>query len=69
MRRRNRHPTNRKIFYALLIGTALIMVWRGIWGLLDLYFFPGNQGLSFSLSVIIGILILLATGKIVKELT
>ncbi len=69
VKRRNRHLTNREIFYALLVGTSLIMVWRGVWGLLDLHFFPNSQDASFVLSLIIGLFILLATGKVIKELT
>jgi len=69
MKRGSNHFTTRQVLYALLIGTALIMLWRGVWGLLDIYLFPDNKTVSFALSVIIGILILSATGKIIKELT
>lgn len=61
--------TTEHILYALLIGTSMIMLWRGIWGLLDTYFFPTNRPLSYSLSVIIGLIILSVTGRIVKKLT
>jgi len=63
------HIKAKHVLYALLIGTSLIMVWRGVWGLLDIYLFPENKTVSFALSVIIGMLILSMTGKIVKELT
>ncbi len=63
------HLTTRQVLYALLIGTSLIMVWRGVWGLLDIYFFPNDKTISLVLSVVIGILILSLTRKIVKELT
>ncbi len=48
----------RNVFYAILIGFAVISFWRGIWGLMDLYLFPNNLALSFTISTIIGILIL-----------
>lgn len=61
--------TAEHVLYALLIGTSMIMLWRGIWGLLDTFFFPDNKLLSYSLSVVIGLIILSVTGKIVKKLT
>ena len=69
-RKSNRnHLTTEHLLYALLIGTSMIMLWRGTWGLLDTYLFPQNRTASYILSVIIGILILSVTGKIVKKLT
>lgn len=59
---------HQKIF-SVIIGTALIMFWRGIWGLLDLYFLPKNAGLSFLLSAIIGLGILATCHVMIKELT
>ena len=65
----NNHLTTRHLLYALLIGTSMIMLWRGIWGLIDTYFFPQNKPVSYMLSVVIGLVILSFTGKIVKKLT
>lgn len=42
----------------LIEAFAIIMFWRGIWGLCDLYIFPGNQALSFLVSAVVGLLIL-----------
>ena len=61
--------TAEHVFYAILIGTSMIMLWRGVWGLLDTYLFPHNKTVSYSVSVIIGLLILSVTGRIVKKLT
>ena len=41
-----------------MVGTALILFWRGAWGLLDLYLFPNNQTLSSVVSVGLGLFIL-----------
>ena len=69
-RKSNRnHLTTEHFLYALLIGTSMIMLWRGAWGLLDTYLFPQNRTVGYILSVIIGILILSVTGRIVKKLT
>ncbi|MBU0458525.1 hypothetical protein KJ652_06620 [Patescibacteria group bacterium] len=50
-----KHP----VFNSILIGTAIVLFWRGIWGLLDLYLFPNNETASFAFSALLGILILL----------
>lgn len=68
-RKSSNHLTTTHVLYAILIGTSMIMLWRGVWGLLDKYFFPQNQSVSYGLSVVIGLLILFFTGKIVKKLT
>jgi hypothetical protein len=44
--------------YALIVGLAVILYWRGIWGLADVYLFPDNSALSFSVSAILGIVLL-----------
>jgi uncharacterized membrane protein YcjF (UPF0283 family) len=56
------------VYFSLLIGFAVIAFWRGAWGLMDLYLLPNNQTLSFTLSLIIGLAILLITHYIIKEL-
>jgi len=58
----------KKVFYTLLIAFAIVSFWRGVWGLMDLYLFPSNLILSFSLSVLIGVLILYLTENLVKKL-
>jgi hypothetical protein len=49
-----RHPNGN----AIVIIFAIIMLWRGAWGLLDTYFFPGNPTLSYLVSIALGVLIL-----------
>lgn len=44
-----------------LIFTAavgVVLFWRGVWGLLDLYFFPNNPLLSYLFSILMGLIIL-----------
>jgi Fuseless-like protein (putative pre-synaptic calcium channel regulator) len=43
---------------AIIILIAMIMLWRGVWGLLDIYLFPGVPTLSYLLSILFGIFIL-----------
>ena len=64
----NNNLTTTHLLYALLIGTSMIMLWRGTWGLLDTYLFPQSKTTSYMLSVIIGLIVLSMTGKIVKKL-
>lgn len=51
---KERHP----IGNAIVIIFAIIMIWRGTWGILDTYFFPGSPTLSYIASIAIGILTL-----------
>lgn len=43
---------------------AIVLFWRGIWGLLDVYLFPHNYVLSCLISVLAGIIILYFSKKI-----
>jgi|TARA_B100002003_G_C14031461_1_gene497206 hypothetical protein len=49
----------KKRFTALILGIAIILVWRGIWGLADLYLFPNSLTQSFIISIVIGLVILM----------
>ncbi|MBR9706638.1 hypothetical protein GOV14_06400 [Candidatus Pacearchaeota archaeon] len=57
-----------KILYALIIGFAVISFWRGIWGLWDIYVFPKNIALSLWASTLVGLIILIGTHKVIREL-
>ena len=46
------------VITAILVGFALIIFWRGVWMLSDLYLFPDNPTLSAVISIVTGILIL-----------
>ncbi len=54
--------------FAFIVGIGIILVWRGIWGLGDMYLFPNNQLYSLISSIIIGVIILLASHRLVKGL-
>ena len=58
----------KKVIYVILIGFAIVSFWRGAWGLMDLYLFPSNLALSFSISVVIGVLILYMTKHLIRGL-
>jgi len=44
--------------YTLFIAIAVIAFWRGAWGLMDLYLFPGNELYSYVASAVLGLLLL-----------
>ena len=58
----------RKIPQVLVIGIAVVLFWRGIWGLADEFIFPHNYLLSSIVSVIIALAILYFTKHLIKEL-
>ncbi|WP_305907819.1 hypothetical protein Q9L42_013815 [Methylomarinum sp. Ch1-1] len=47
---------------AIIVVVAIIMFWRGVWGLLDIYLFPGSPALSYLVSITLGVLILYLDG-------
>ena len=47
-----------KVIHLLIVSTAIVMLWRGIWGLLDLYLFADNQTISYFVSVMVAFAIL-----------
>ena len=50
---------HKKIFI-LLIATATVLFWRGIWGIADELLFPSNYLLSSVASLVIAIVVFLA---------
>jgi hypothetical protein len=46
------------IWVVVLAAFAVVLFWRGVWGLLDIYLFPENLTLSFFVSVVVGLGIL-----------
>ena len=58
----------KKVVHTLLIALAIVAFWRGVWGLMDIYLFPNNAIVSFSVSLVIGILILSVTEKLTEHL-
>ena len=57
-----------QLIFTLLIAFAVIAVWRGFKGIMDLYLFPNNLLLSYSISTIVGLIILYVTHYWTKEL-
>jgi len=58
-----------QLLFTIVIAFAVISFWRGVWGLMDLFFFPNNYQLSLWTSVIVGLVILWVTNYAAKGLT
>lgn len=54
--------------FSLIIVSGMICMWRGIWGLLDLYLVPDMPGLSFALSLLVGIIIISTTHYTIEKI-
>lgn len=52
----------------LLLAIGVVAVWRGVWGLMDLYIFPNDLIMSFTASIIIGVVLLLLNDRKLDEL-
>lgn len=52
---------NHQLLASLVIAIGIIGIWRGIWRLLDQYFFPDDYFISSIIPLIIGIIILAIT--------
>lgn len=57
-----------KVMDTLLVALAIVLFWRGVWGLMDLYLFPKNLTISYMSSLAIGIVILYSTKRLMKYL-
>jgi uncharacterized ion transporter superfamily protein YfcC len=57
-KKNNLKKIHKNYFKTLVLAIAIVLFWRGVWGLMDLYFFPNMLPLSFILSILIGLLIL-----------
>lgn len=54
MKKHKKHPSP---MLAIFIAGAVIMFWRGVWGLMDVYLFPDNLPLSYGISFIISVIL------------
>lgn len=61
---KKRYPTANGI----IIVIAIILFWRGVWGLIDLYLFPNSPTFSHLLSITLGALILYLDDFSIKDL-
>jgi len=55
-------------FRLFILAVAIVAVWRGVWGIMDLYLFPENPLLGLSTSILIGLAILYMNDHKLNEL-
>ena len=63
-RLRKRFPN----IYSILISFAFILYLRGLLGIMDLLVFPGDKFLSYSVSIVLGLLFLFLNDFKLKEI-
>ncbi|MFH0701612.1 MAG: hypothetical protein V2A62_04195 [Candidatus Woesearchaeota archaeon] len=44
-----------QIIWSLIIATALVSIWRGIWGLMDKFIFPNDLLISSITTLLLGV--------------
>lgn len=57
-----------RVLHILIVAIAVVMFWRGIWQILDIYLFPGNQFISSAACILIAFLVLYLDDFHLKEL-
>lgn len=60
--------STRKNLRIIIDFLGIIIIWWGIWGLLDLFVFPGNELLSYITSIGLGFILLLIDGNGLDDL-
>lgn len=68
LKRYRKFKKKHKTAHIILVAIALVMLWRGIWGLLDIFLVPNNALLSYVLSILIAFIILYFDDFHLKEL-
>ncbi|MFH1751916.1 MAG: hypothetical protein ABH821_03180 [archaeon] len=58
-----------KILYTIIVSTAIILYWRGVWGLADELLLASFPKTSYLISFILGIAILVIAGVALDKLT
>ena len=63
-----KYLSTRKNLRIIIDLFGIIIVWRGVWGLLDLFVFPQNHLLSYGVSIVLGFILLLIDGNGLDDL-
>lgn len=56
--KKNYHRNTRMYFEVITVSLAIVMMWRGVWNLLDYYVFPQYNFLSNFFTILIGMTLL-----------
>lgn len=53
--------------FTFIVVLGVVSLWRGAWGLMDLHIFPKNSSLSYLVSLVIGLIILISTYDLARQ--
>ena len=62
------HNPKGSFYHVILTAVAIVMVWRGIWNLLDEYMIMGHPLLNNLVSIVIGIILLYFLDRNLRKL-
>ncbi|MDD4135637.1 MAG: hypothetical protein PHN66_01035 [Candidatus Shapirobacteria bacterium] len=69
MLKKFREYLSKKKFISLLIEViGVVLIWRGVWGILDIYLFPNYPIASYLSSILIGFLFVWIDDRKLDEL-
>lgn len=68
IKRIRKYLSRRKNLRIIIDLLGIIIIWRGIWGIFDIFIFPGNPVLSYLFSIVLGFILLLIDGNGLDEL-
>jgi len=57
-----------QVIFSLIIITGVIFVWRGLWNLVDAYWFPSSELISNISGILFGMVILYFGNKLISQL-
>lgn len=60
--------SKRKNLRIIIDFLGIIIISWGIWGILDSFIFPGNELLSYTISIVLGFILLLIDGNGLDDL-
>jgi hypothetical protein len=58
----------KNILNVLILAFAVVVFWRGVWGVMDVLLFPNDYLLSSIASIVVGVVILYFTKHLVTNL-
>ncbi len=56
------------VFYILIAAFAIIALWRGLTGVMDIFLFPDNKLLSDLISLLLGLVIIVSNKHLITHL-
>ncbi len=62
------HSRFKTFGFVLTTVLGVVLFWRGVWGLMDIYLFPDQPTLSYLLSILGGLLVLWIDDGEIEEL-